>query len=151
MDIKKTITKKENLENYSYDNIWLDRTKYFNPRDTEYSLSFKLREQNKTNDEFESMLNNLSLEEIIGLKLEVASRVLNGRFYGLKMWHAIPYIARHGVLLYAISATRSLREAAIFLGVTYIEVKLAMYKYGLHEFHKKMIRKNEEPKSLGNT
>ena len=39
-----------------------------------YSLVNKLRKENKTTEEFEIMLNNLSLEEVIGLKLELASK-----------------------------------------------------------------------------
>ena len=35
-----------------------------------YSLKKKLRRENKITDEFEVMLNSLSLEEVIGLKLE---------------------------------------------------------------------------------
>ena len=44
-----------------------------------YSLSNKLRKDNKSHDEFEVMLNNLSLEEIIGLKLELAARSVGVR------------------------------------------------------------------------
>ena len=41
-----------------------------------YSLSKKLRRENKSNDEFEVMISQLTLEELIGLKLELASKVL---------------------------------------------------------------------------
>ena len=36
-------------------------------RNTYYSLSKKLRQEKRSNDEFETMLGSLSLEEIIGL------------------------------------------------------------------------------------
>ena len=36
-----------------------------------YSVSNKLRKENKSHDEFEVMLNNLNLEEVIALKLEL--------------------------------------------------------------------------------
>ena len=38
-----------------------------------YSLSKKLRRENRSNDEFEVMIGQLTLEELIGLKLELAS------------------------------------------------------------------------------
>ena len=43
-----------------------------------YSLIKKLRLENRSNDEFEVMLSQLTLEEVIGLKLELASKVLEG-------------------------------------------------------------------------
>ena len=39
-----------------------------------HSLSRELRKNGKTTEEFEVMLNSLSLEEVIGLKLELATR-----------------------------------------------------------------------------
>ena len=37
-----------------------------------YSISNKLRKSGKSSEEFEIILNNLSLEEVIGLKLELS-------------------------------------------------------------------------------
>ena len=39
-----------------------------------YSVSKKLQRESKSTDEFEVMLNNLSLEEVIALKLELAAK-----------------------------------------------------------------------------
>ena len=43
-------------------------------RNKYYSLSKKLRREKKSNDQFEVMLSQLTLEEVIGLKLELASK-----------------------------------------------------------------------------
>ena len=43
-----------------------------------YSISNKLKKENKSHDEFEVMLNNLTLEEIIALKLELAAKSVGG-------------------------------------------------------------------------
>jgi len=51
-----------------------------------YSISNKLRKENKSNDEFENMLNCLDLEECIGLKLELASKAAGGKLFGLPVW-----------------------------------------------------------------
>ena len=42
-----------------------------------FSISKKLKRERRITEEFEVMLNNLSLEEIIALKLELASKILN--------------------------------------------------------------------------
>ena len=63
------------------------------------------------------MLNNLSLEEIIGLKLELAARSVGNMLYGLPILTSLPYITRDAILKYSLSATRSKKEAARFLGI----------------------------------
>lgn len=85
---------------------------------SEYSLSKHLRKSNKSSDEFEFMLNNLTLEEIIALKLEVSARGINGKLYGFKLWNTIPAIAKEATLIFAISATRNLVEAQALLGIS---------------------------------
>ena len=85
---------------------------------SEYSFSKYLRSNNKSSDEFEFMLNQLSLEEIIALKLEVTSRSLNGKLYGFNLWQNIPRIAKEAMLLFAVSATTNIIEAQTLLGVS---------------------------------
>jgi len=82
-----------------------------------YSLGKKLKQEDKITEEFEVMLNNLTLEEIIGLKLELAAKATGGMLYGMPLWSAMPSIAKDAILKYALSATTSKMEAARFLGV----------------------------------
>ena len=59
-------------------------------RNRYYSLSNKLRKEGKSSEEFEILFNNLSLEEVIGLKLELASKFgLKGKMYGLPIWYSL--------------------------------------------------------------
>lgn len=82
-----------------------------------YSISNKLRRQNKSNDEFENMLNCLDLEECIGLKMELASKAAGGKLFGLPVWSSLTDMFKDAIFKYALSATRSKREAALFLGI----------------------------------
>ena len=52
------------------------------PTTKSYSISKVLRKENKSDDKLEMMLSNLSLEEIIALKLEISSRSVGNRLYG---------------------------------------------------------------------
>ena len=63
------------------------------------------------------MLNSLSLEEVIGLKLELASAAVNNKLFGLSLWYGMPFIAREAVFKYALSATRTKTECMNFLGL----------------------------------
>ena len=82
-----------------------------------YSISSNLRSNNKSSDEFEIALNALSLEEVIALKLELSSRTLNSKMYGFNLWKNLSTIIRDSILKYAISATKSKKDASRYLGI----------------------------------
>ena len=86
-------------------------------RNTYYSLSKKLSQEKRINNDFLIMLNHLSLEEVIGLKLEVASKPVNNRLYGLPVWKNLTNLVKDAIFKYAYSATRTQMEAMRFLGL----------------------------------
>ena len=99
-----------------------------------YSISRKLRKERKSSDEFEIMLNNLSLEEVIALKLELASKVAGNLLYGLPLWESLPIIIKDAVLKYSVSATRTQTEAARFLGLNKDRLSKLIKKFDIHSF-----------------
>ena len=99
-----------------------------------YSVSRKLRREGKSTIEFEVMLNNLSLEDLIALKLELASKVAGSKLYGFKLWNSIPDIVRDAMLKYAMSATRTKNEAQRFLGIDAQNYKKLLKKYKTENF-----------------
>ena len=107
---------------------WKSKRKHYG-KNANYSISKKLRKQNKTTIEFEIMLNNLSLEEAIGLKLELASRVAGSKLYGFNIWQTLPEIIKDAVLKYAMSATRTKAESMRFLGLNVNMYKKLLKKY----------------------
>jgi len=94
------------------------RKKLSRGRNTYYSLSKKLRQEEKINNDFEVMLSNLTLEEVIGLKMELSSKPVNNRLYGLPIWNNLTDVVRDAILKYAYSSTRTQMEAMRFLGLT---------------------------------
>ena len=70
-----------------------------------YSLSKKLKRDKKISDQFEVMLNSLTLEELIGLKLELAYKSAGQAIYGLPLFRTMRDIAKAALLMYAASAT----------------------------------------------
>ena len=99
-----------------------------------YSISNKLKKENKSHDEFEVMLNNLTLEELIGLKLELAARAVGGCLYGIPIFSSVPYLVKDAILKYALSATRSKKEAARFLGINLDHFKKLNKKYNTESY-----------------
>ena len=120
--------------------MWYKKRVRYNPKKKEnqhYSISNKLKSQGKTNDEFEIMLSNLTLEDIIGLKLELAAKAVNHNLYGLKIWQELPNIAKDAVLKYVYSAARTNGEAASFLGLSRIEFLQLINRFKIKDYFKK--------------
>ena len=114
-------------------------------RNKHYSVSNKLRKEGKSSEEFEIIFNNLSLEEVIGLKLELASKsAFNGKLYGVPIWYSIPNIVKDAVLKYALSATRSKREAARFLGLNEMAMKKNINRYKIDNYFEKKVDKEDD-------
>jgi hypothetical protein len=94
-----------------------------------YSLSKKLRKDGKTSDQFEIMLNSLTIEELIALKLELAIKAAGTPLFCIPIYRSLKHVARSALLMYAASATRSDREAAALLGIDVLEYSTYIKKY----------------------
>ena len=62
---------------------WKKRKRIHKGKNDSYSVARKLRKEKKSDEAFEVKLNNLSLEELIALKLELSSNEVGGALYGL--------------------------------------------------------------------
>lgn len=113
------------------------RSRFKKPDQDYYSIANKLKSENKINEPFEVMLSSLTLEEIIGLRLELAAKTVNYKLYGLNIWHSIQDIVRDGVLKYAFSAARTKGEMASFLGIDKSVLKKLLKKYNITNYFSK--------------
>tara|TARA_Y100000004_G_scaffold172968_1_gene210339 strand:- start:938 stop:1270 length:333 start_codon:yes stop_codon:yes gene_type:complete len=81
-------------------------------------------------------INSLSLEDLIAVKLELASKSLNNRLYGFDIWRRIPYIVKDSLLKYSISVTNTKKDGARLLGLTYVEYMKHIKDYNTNEYFK---------------
>jgi hypothetical protein len=109
--------------------VWTKKNKEFKGKNYYYSLKNKLQSKGKINDSFELILNNLTLEEVIGLKLELSSSYINNRLYNIPIWNNIYYICKEAVLKYALSSCRSIKDAASFIGVSESDFRKELKKF----------------------
>lgn len=114
------------------------------------SILKKLRKEGKVNEQFEVMLHNLTLEEIIAAKLELSSRTLNSPLFGLPIWEHLPEIVQDAVLKFAISTTQTTSECARFLGMSQANLYLLIKKYKIYnyfdpKYYKSSNKKEAEP------
>ena len=106
-----------------------------------YSLIKKLREENKSNESFELMLGALTLEEIIAVKLELASRCFGHKLYGLPIFKSVKEIVNDALLKFALSASSSKKEAAGMLGMSPKDLRTYLKKYKTEAFFSKKVEK----------
>ena len=119
--------------------VW-KKKKRLSGKNAHYSISKKLRKENKSTEEFELMLNNLSLEDIIALKLELATKPFGGKCYGIPIWHSTREIVQDAMLKMALSTTRSKKEAARFLGLTPQDLRKLIKKYNTESFFEEEVK-----------
>ena len=97
------------------------------------SFSNKLRNQGKSNEAFEVMLSALTLEEIIGLKLECSSRLTGGKMYGFNLWSKVVDITKEALYNAVISVSATNKEATRILGINEQTFKSLKRKYNIRE------------------
>lgn len=98
------------------------------------SLSKKLREENKSNDLFEVMISNLTLEELIALKLEMTYKNLDSPIYGMKLFRVLNYLVQDAVIKFALSVTPTKYRARMFLGLDSKDFRVYLKKYDSEKY-----------------
>tara|TARA_R110002012_G_scaffold58923_4_gene153344 strand:+ start:2342 stop:2689 length:348 start_codon:yes stop_codon:yes gene_type:complete len=98
----------------------------------------KLKDLNKLNDSLLVCINNLTLEDLIAVKLELSSKHVNNRLYGLDIWRRTSYIVRDGILKFSLSVAKSKKDAARFLGLSYVEYMRHIREYKTNDYFKEI-------------
>ena len=106
-----------------------------------YSFSRKLIKDGRIIPEFEVMLSSLSLEEVIGLKLELAAKSAGGMLYGLPLWRSLPSIIKDAVIKFAISSTKTKLEAARVLGINKVHLFKIIKQYEVEDYFEEKEKK----------
>jgi hypothetical protein len=94
-----------------------------------YSVINKLKADKKISDSVLIELDGLSLEEIIAIKLELTTRFLCGKLYGLPLWRVTKQTVTDALLKTALSISKTKKEASRFLGIDYSEYNKLLKKY----------------------
>jgi len=94
-----------------------------------YSIIKKLDKEAKINKAFLNTINNISLEDLIAIKLELSTRYLCGKFYGMPLWKITRYTVVDALLKTGLSIAKTKKEAARFLGIDYMDFNKYIKKY----------------------
>ena len=104
-------------------------TKYQN-----YSIIKKFKSEGKLTNLDLNAINNISLENLIAIKLELTTRYLCGKFFGMPLWRITRLTVIDALLKTALSISPTKQEAARFLGVDYMDFNRYIKKYNTESF-----------------
>ena len=111
--------------------MWKKKLREYKGRNYNYSLRNKLRREKKTTDDFEAMVHNLKIEELIALNLELAASHINNKLYNFPVYKSLRYIIKEACLHFALSSTRTLGDAASFLGIRESQLNDQIKKFNI--------------------
>lgn len=94
-----------------------------------FSVRDKLRKEGRSSIAFEIMINALTIEEMLALKLELASREFDDRLYGMPLWGSLTDIVKDAIIKYAYSAGNNVTEIIKFLGLTKTQYTKLIWKH----------------------
>ena len=108
-----------------------------------FSLAKELKRNGKITSEFEVVINNLSLEELIGLKLEIASKFAGGMMFGMPIWYSVPLITKDALIKYALSCCQTKMEAARLLGINKVYLNKLIKKFDTKRYNFEISENND--------
>ncbi len=93
------------------------------------SVIKKLREEKRTNEEFEVMLKCLTLEEMFFLRLELEHETFENNLTGYRIHYIIRDVIAEGLVRLALDLKKTRSGAKRFLGINLQFLEGLMYKY----------------------
>tara|TARA_A100001011_G_scaffold308088_1_gene323588 strand:- start:2094 stop:2471 length:378 start_codon:yes stop_codon:yes gene_type:complete len=111
--------------------MWKKKLREYKGKYHKYSLRNKLLRERKINSDFEVILNTLTLEELIALKLELSNLYINNKLYNFPLYKSIKYIIKESLLIFALSSTRTIKDAASVLGVRERDLHSEIKKFNI--------------------
>ena len=100
------------------------------------SIINKLTHEGVVSQDLLVLINNLTLEDLIAIKLELSCSLVKNKLYGIDFWSNSCYIIREALLKFAISVSRSKKDAARFLGLDLREFNTQYKKYNIESYFK---------------
>jgi len=87
----------------------------------------ELKRDGRISEEFLNVVSDLTLEELISVKLELSAKMFNGKLYNLPLWYNLPYIIRESLLNFVNRNCKTKVDMSNTLGIPY-EQFIQIYK-----------------------
>ena len=97
------------------------------------TISNYLRHKNKSNEAFEHMVNALTIEELLALKIELATKTSNTPLVFMPLFKNCNHIIRECLGLVAVIMAGNIQGAAEILGISNTRMEAIARKYSILE------------------
>jgi hypothetical protein len=87
--------------------------------DKKITFISELRQKGKINSEFLDKVSELTLEELVAIKIELSAKMISGKLYNFPIWYSMPYIVREGLLNFVHRNCKSKADMSNTLGLPY--------------------------------
>ena len=87
----------------------------------------ELKRDGRISEEFLNVVSDLTLEELISVKLELSAKMFNGKLYNFPLWYNLPYIIRESLLNFVNRNCKTKADMSNTLGIPY-EQFIQIYK-----------------------
>ena len=101
-------------------------------KENKYDSVLKNINNKFVNKNFEFILSNITLEDLITAKLELSARSLNGKLFGYPIYKNVQHITRESLVRFALRFCNSQEKAANLLGLNVRELKSYIKKHELN-------------------
>jgi len=92
----------------------------------------ELRKEGKITPDFLDKVSELTLEELISIKIELAAKMVSGKLYGFPLWYSLPYVIRESLFNFVSRNCKTKRDMADTLGIPY-DTFILIYKDYIRE------------------
>jgi len=114
-----------------------------------YNLKNNLLKEDKIDLDFLEKLKFIKIEELITLKLLVATSLMKGKLFNFPFLKYSKEICREAILRFALSQANSKKEAQLILGIKKSELLHYIKIYNLEEEFNNASRTNKNKQTMG--
>ena len=93
------------------------------------SFISELREEGKVDSRFLDKVSELTIEELIAIKLEHSAKLMSGKLYNFPLWYTLPYMVRDALMNFVDRNCKTKADMSNVLGIPYNEFQQIYRKY----------------------
>lgn len=87
----------------------------------------ELKKEGRINQDFLDKVSDLTLEELISIKLELSAKMVGGKLYNFPIWYSMPYVIRESLMDFVSRNCKTKADMANTLGLPY-DTFIQIYK-----------------------
>lgn len=100
-----------------------------NKKEKKNTFISELKKERRVNEDVLNVISDLTLEELISIKLELSAKMFNGKLYNFSLWHSLPYIVRESLLNFVNRNCKTKIDMSNTLGIPYDQFIQIYKKY----------------------